>query len=68
METKEHVVIILLLLATYLPIATANDLARNPGARNLVLWVTGLFALIALSAEGMGAMIAMGVKVALLPK
>jgi heme A synthase len=68
METKEHVVIILLLVATYLPIASANDLVKSNGARNLVLWVTGLFALITLSAEGMGAMVAMGVKVALLPK
>jgi hypothetical protein len=65
METKEHVVIMLLLLATYLPIAAANDLARNKAARNLMLLVSGLFALIAFSAEGMGAMVAMGVKVGL---
>ena len=66
METKEHVVIMLLLLATYLPIAAANDLAANKDARRLMLWVSGLFALIALSAEGMGAMVAMGVKVGLM--
>ncbi len=68
METKEHVVILLLLLATYLPIAASNDLAQNPQARRLMLWVAGLFALIVLSAEGMGAMVAMGVKVALSAK
>jgi uncharacterized membrane protein YwaF len=65
METKEHVVIMLLLLATYLPIAAANDLAANRDARKLVLWVTALVALTALTAEGMGAIIAMGVKVGL---
>jgi hypothetical protein len=65
METKEHVVIMLLLLATYLPLAAANDLVRSRAARTLVLWVSGLFGLIAFSAEGMGAMVAMGVKVGL---
>src|ERR1700689_5313845 len=38
METKEHLVIMLLLLATYLPIAAANDLMAKPAARRLVLW------------------------------
>ncbi len=68
METKEHLVIMLLLLATYLPIAAANNLAANRDARRLVLCVSGLIALLALLAEGEGAIIAMGVKVALLPK
>jgi hypothetical protein len=68
METKEHLVIMLLLLVTYLPIATANNLAANRGARQLVLWVSGLTALLALLMEGDGAIIAMGVKVALLMK
>lgn len=66
METKEHFVITLLLLATYLPIAASNDVARDKGARKLVLWVTGLTATLALMSEGHGALIAMGVKVALL--
>jgi len=65
METKEHLVIMLLLLATYLPIAAANDLAANPAARRLVLWVTAGIALLGLMIEGHGAIIAMGVKVAL---
>jgi predicted membrane channel-forming protein YqfA (hemolysin III family) len=68
METKEHFVIVLLLLASYLPIAAANDLAANREARRLVLCVTALIAVLALMAEGHGAMVAMGVKVALLGK
>ena len=68
METKEHLVIMLLVLATYLPVAAANDLAANKDARRVVLWVAGLIALIALMMEGEGAIIAMGVKVALLAK
>ena len=67
METKEHIVIVLLLLATYLPIAVANDLVANREARQLVLWVAGLIALTAFLAEGMGGIIAMGVKVGLQP-
>ncbi len=68
MEMKEHVVIMLLLLTTFLPIAASNNLAVNNAARKVVLWVTGLIGLIALAMDGSGALIAMGVKVALLPK
>ncbi len=68
METKEHIVIMLLMLATYLPIAAANDFVANKNARKLMLWVAALTALTALAADGMGATIAMGVKVALEPK
>jgi predicted membrane channel-forming protein YqfA (hemolysin III family) len=68
METKEHFVITLLLLATYLPIAASNNLAVNKEARRLVLCVAGLIAVLALMAEGHGAIIAMGVKVALQAK
>jgi len=66
METKEHLVILLLLLATFLPIAASNNLATNPAARRLVLWLTAGIALLGLMIEGHGAVIAMGVKVALL--
>lgn len=66
METKEHLVITLLLLATYLPIVVANNLAASKGARRLALWVSALVALTALLAEGEGGIIAMGVKVGLL--
>jgi hypothetical protein len=68
METKEHLVIMLLLLVTYLPIAASDDLAANRGARQVALWVSGMIVLLALLMEGEGAMIAMGVKVGLLPK
>src|ERR1017187_8049615 len=68
METKEHLVIMLLLLVTYLPIAASNNLATNKDARRVVLCVAGLIAFIALMMEGEGAIIAMGVKVGLLAK
>ena len=68
METKEHLVILPLLLATYLPIAAANNLAASRDARRVVLWVTGLMVVMALMMDGDGAIIAMGVKVGLLPK
>ena len=68
METKEHLVILLLLLVTYLPIAASNNLVANQDARRVVLWVSGMIALMALMMEGEGAIIAMGVKVALLVK
>jgi hypothetical protein len=68
METKEHFVITLLLLATYLPIAASNNLAASKEARRLVLCVAALVAVLALMAEGHGAIISMGVKVGLLAK
>jgi hypothetical protein len=66
METKEHLVILLLMLATYLPIAAAGNLAGSKDARRVVLWVAAMVALLALTMEGEGAIIAMGVKVGLL--
>ena len=68
METKEHLVIMLLMLVTYLPIAASNDLVASKDARRLVLWVAGIIPLLGLMIEGHGAIIAMGVKVALLAK
>jgi len=68
METKEHLVIMLLLLATYLPIAASNNLAENKDARRLMLWVVALTALLALAMDGEGGIIAMGVKTGLLAK
>lgn len=68
MEAKEHFVITLLLLATYLPIATSDNLAVNREARRLVLCVAALTAVLALMAEAYGAIISMGVKVALMAK
>ncbi len=68
METKEHLVILLLLLATYLPIVAADVLVASKGARKLLLWVAALVALLALAMDGEGGIIAMGVKVGLLPQ
>ena len=68
METKEHLVIMLLLLVTYLPIAAAANLAASKDARRVVLWVAGMIVLLALMMEGHGAMIAMGVKMGLLAR
>ena len=68
METKEHLVIMLLLMVTYLPIAAANNLPANKEARRVVLWVAGMVVLLALMVEGHGAVIAMGVKMGLLAK
>jgi hypothetical protein len=68
METKEHLVLMLLMLATCLPIAAAGNLAASRDARRVALWVAGLVALLALMMEGEGALIAMGVKVGLLAR
>lgn len=68
METKEHLVIMLLMLATYLPIAASSNLAASRDARRLVLCVAGIIPLLGLMIEGHGAIIAIGVKAALLAK
>jgi hypothetical protein len=66
METKEHLVILLLLVATYLPIVASENLAKSKDARKLMLWVTAAIAVLALAMDGEGAIISMGVKVALM--
>ena len=68
METKEHLVITLLLLVTYLPIAVANNLAASKDARRVALWVAGMITVLALVADGDGGIIAMGVKMGLLKR
>lgn len=68
METKEHVFLGLLLLATFLPIAAFNHIAANRGARTLVLWSSAFVVLVGLAMEGAGAFISMGVKLALIAK
>lgn len=68
METKEHVFLMLLLLATYLPIAASANLAGNKEARKVVLWVAGLIVPVSLSMEGSGAILSIAVKVGLLFK
>ena len=68
METKEHLVILLLLLVTYLPIAAAGNLVANRDARRVVQVVAALIIGLTLTAEGDGAIIAMGVKMGLLAR
>lgn len=68
MESKEHLFLMLIMLATFLPIAASGGVAGKPGNRTLVLWTSALVILMALAMEGAGAFINMGVKVALLAK
>ena len=65
---KEHVIFLLLLLTTCLPIAAAGNLAANKQARALVLCVVGLIVLIGIAMDGSGAIIGVGAKVGLMPK
>jgi len=65
METKEHIFLMLLLLATYLPIAASGNLAANKAARKVVLWVAALIVPVSLSMEGSGAIISIAVKIGL---
>ena len=68
MEAKEHVFLMLLLLATFLPIAAAGDVVKRSSARMVVLSTSALIILLSLAMEGAGAMIGMAAKVALLAK
>jgi hypothetical protein len=66
METKEHLVLMLLLLTAYLPIVASANLALNHDARRLTLWVSALIVLMGLLMEGEGGVISMGVRMGLL--
>jgi hypothetical protein len=66
METKEHLFLMTLILAFYLPIAARDRLHSNAAARKMVLSVSMLIVLTGLWIEGAGAIIDHGVKVALL--
>lgn len=68
METKEHVFFMLLLLATYLPIASRGKISSSNGARKVVLWVSGLVVALGLSMEGAGSIISTSVKIGLMFK
>ncbi|HUV49692.1 MAG TPA: hypothetical protein VMW78_01555 [Anaerolineae bacterium] len=68
MELKEHVFLMLLLLATYLPIVASGYIPSNKAVRKIVLWVAGLIVPTSLAMEGSGAIISVAVKVALLIK
>ena len=67
-ETKEHVFLMLLLLATYLPVAASNNICASKSARKIVLWVSGLIVPVSLSMEGSGAVASIAVKLGLLLK
>lgn len=67
METKEHFFFVLLLLATYLPIAARDDITGRTPARTVAGWLAGLLVLLGLMMEGYGAFISMGVKLGALP-
>jgi len=68
METKEHVLMGLLVLATLLPIAATNDLLGSKSAQRLMQWITALLVITGVGREGAGAIISMGAKIALLPQ
>jgi hypothetical protein len=68
MENKEHVFLMLLLLATFLPIAASGNLVASKAARKIVLWVAGLIVPISLAMEGSGAILSIAVKIGLLFK
>ncbi len=66
MENKEHMFFMVLVLATFLPIAASGPVDTNSGVRKVVMWSAAFVVLIGLAMEGAGAIIGMGVKVALL--
>ena len=64
METKEHLFFIPLILALYLPIVAARNLARSQAARAMVMVVAGFIVLNGLAIEGAGAIVNHGAKIA----
>jgi hypothetical protein len=66
METKEHAFFMVLMLATLLCIAAQGKVDVSKATRKLVLYSSGLLVLMIFAMEGAGAMISMGVKVALM--
>lgn len=66
MAAKERAFVVPLLLALYLPMATAADLVRDRRARLTTMAVAAGVALGGLALEGAGAIVAYAVKLALL--
>ncbi|MEJ2642430.1 MAG: hypothetical protein P8010_22975 [Desulfosarcinaceae bacterium] len=66
MEVKEHVILMLVLLATFIPILGSHNFSVNRSARKAMLWTTGLAILIGMAMDGAGAIIGVGVKMGLL--
>ena len=67
METKENLFFVPLILALYLPIVTASNLAKSRGARAVALAVAGFIVLNGLAIEGAGAIVNHGAKIAMVP-
>ncbi len=66
METKEALIVIVLLLAVYLPIVVfRGNLGVDRSARLLTMTVAGLVVLSALAMEGAGAVLSLSVKAGL---
>jgi hypothetical protein len=69
METKEHLFFSLLLLGTYLPIATFHPgLPNEKAARNLVLTVAAFVVLLGLVMEGSGAIVSFAARAGMLAR
>ena len=66
MEVKEHVILMLVLLATFIPIIGSHNFAVNRPARKAMLWINGLAILLGIAMDGAGAIIGVGVKMGLL--
>ena len=64
METKARLFFIPLILALYLPLAATANIARNGGARAMVMTAAALIVLNGLAIEGAGAIIDYAVKIA----
>jgi hypothetical protein len=67
METKEHLILMVVLLTTFLPLVAWNDLVGNRNLRNLFMCVAGIIVIMAVLVEGSGGIISMGSKLAALP-
>ena len=66
-ETKEHIFFIVLILSYYLPFITLrHDLSQNEQAKKAALVLTMVVGLLVFYVEGAGAIIAQGVKAALM--
>jgi len=66
MEVKEHVILMLVLLATFIPIIASHNFSVNRAARKAMLWTTGVAILVGMAMDGAGAIIGVGVKMGLL--
>ena len=68
METKEHLLLLAWILATYLPFVAFDKVEEKGAARTVLCWVAALSALTGLAADAAGAVIVLGAKLTVLPK